>query len=553
MSSKDLIIDRLAVAALVVLMAALAAAVAMLPALPVDETRYLTVAWEMRVTGNWSLPTLNFEPYSHKPPLLFWLINGSWSLLGLGVWQARLVGALATAAVLVLTHHLDRRLVRDGRRGPAASVLLLIGLPLFVTLGFSIMFDMLLTASVAGAMLALWTAGRTGARTAWIGYGACIGLGLLAKGPIVLVFTLPAALLGRIWIEPSQRRAWFARLGLSLGLGLAMALAWALRAAHLGGPDYAEMLLWKQSAGRIASSFAHARPFWFYVPAVLLFFTPLLLWRPFWVGLRASTTSDRNARNFLLCCILPAVAGLSAISGKQLHYLLPVLPAISLLISLGLGDTRPRPSDRLAMIVFAGVVFSGLAAASLARAYWPASDGDLVRIASTLSIPLLALTAAVIAGIIAVFGGTLQRALTALAMANLVFLGSLTVQARGTITHLFDLQPVADAVAGLGSRPIAVAQRTQGEVGFLARLRKPVILVPYESLSCWLAQHPDSRAIVRAKVADGGKTARTIPAAEVLYEKRYRMVEMISVVAAAPAQQGPIPSCEGHPPRDERP
>lgn len=41
------------------------------PAIPIDETRYLDVAWEMHLTGNWLVPTRNFEIYTHKPPLLF--------------------------------------------------------------------------------------------------------------------------------------------------------------------------------------------------------------------------------------------------------------------------------------------------------------------------------------------------------------------------------------------------------------------------------------------------------------------------------------------------
>src|SRR6218665_1598985 len=40
--------------------------------LPVDETRYLAVAWEMWDRGSFLLPLLNGEPYAHKPPLLFW-------------------------------------------------------------------------------------------------------------------------------------------------------------------------------------------------------------------------------------------------------------------------------------------------------------------------------------------------------------------------------------------------------------------------------------------------------------------------------------------------
>ncbi len=46
--------------------------------LAVDETRYVSVAWEMWLRGDWLVPHLNGEPYDHKPPLLFWLIHLSW-------------------------------------------------------------------------------------------------------------------------------------------------------------------------------------------------------------------------------------------------------------------------------------------------------------------------------------------------------------------------------------------------------------------------------------------------------------------------------------------
>ena len=45
------------------------------PLMPVDETRYLAAAWEMRTSGSAWVPHLNGALYGHKPPLLFWLIN----------------------------------------------------------------------------------------------------------------------------------------------------------------------------------------------------------------------------------------------------------------------------------------------------------------------------------------------------------------------------------------------------------------------------------------------------------------------------------------------
>lgn len=529
MTSNSSAADRLCVAAVLLLGALLIVAASSLPAFPVDETRYLTVAWEMRVTGDWSLPTLNFEPYSHKPPLLFWLINASWSLFGLAVWPARLIGAAAMGLVLILTHRLEIRLASERRSGPALSALMLLGLPLFLVLGFSIMFDMLLTATVSGAMLALWIAGQTGERKAFLAYGVSIGLGLLAKGPVVLLFTVPAALLAPLWIAPDQRRGWLLRVSAALGLGVLMALAWALRAASIGGPEYAEMLLWKQSAGRITSSFAHARPFWFYLPVLLLFFLPLLIWRPTWTGLRRSLEVKAPQRNFLLSWILPGLIGLSLISGKQIHYLLPLLPPIALLTSLGLQHLMLRDAGRIGWAVLAaGLLFTLIGFATIGS-HDVASDSTLLSIAAGLNVTRLLLIGALAIGAIALFRGTPQRMLAGLAAANFILLGGLALEARSGIASLFDLQPLADVVHRFRDKPIAVAQRTRGELGFLARLQHPVIFVPEAELSKWLSKHPDGVAIIRSPAAQSGKEP---VAGRVLYRKEYRLTDVISVVSA---------------------
>ena len=56
------------------------------PPLPVDETRYLAVAWDMWREGHYLVPHLNGDPYSHKPPMLFWLMTAGWHLFGVNDW-----------------------------------------------------------------------------------------------------------------------------------------------------------------------------------------------------------------------------------------------------------------------------------------------------------------------------------------------------------------------------------------------------------------------------------------------------------------------------------
>jgi len=533
-------------AMLVALLVNFAVAAVMMPAFPVDETRYLTVAWEMRVSGDWIVPTMDFAPYSHKPPLLFWLINASWSLLGVSVWSARLVIMMAMGCVLALTRRLERELIDNTTPVVASGVPILLSLPLFVILGVAILFDMLLTATVVGAMLALWCAGRRGSRRAYAAYGICIGLGLLAKGPVVLIFTLPVALLGPTWVAPTERRGLVLRIALALGLAALVGLAWALPAAHLGGREYAEMLLWKQSAGRVASSFSHARPVWFYLPVLLGFLAPLLLWRPAWIGFRRAVLTASPARNFLLAWIVPPFVLLSLISGKQIHYLLPIVPAFALLVSIGVKDGQTRSADRLPLIVLVTGALAGLVAVAWLGDRLLPDESTLATLVKQLSIPMLIVTGAVMLFALLAWDVSIRRFPIALATVNLVLLTSMALQSRVGVATLFDLAPVAEVIVPFAreGRPIAVTERTRGEFGFLARLEHPLVYVPKHQLPCWLSQHPESVAIMRSRAANDRPVSYNT-----LYTKRYRMLETISVVSArshqgdAPAGRAPADPC----------
>ena len=86
------------------------AALFLRPLWPVDETRYLAVAWEMWFRGDFLVPYLNAEPYSHKPPLLFWLIHAGWAVFGVNEWWPRLLPSLLAFAGVVLMRHLARQL-----------------------------------------------------------------------------------------------------------------------------------------------------------------------------------------------------------------------------------------------------------------------------------------------------------------------------------------------------------------------------------------------------------------------------------------------------------
>ncbi|WP_347917692.1 glycosyltransferase family 39 protein [Paracoccus marcusii] len=138
------------------------------PLMPVDETCYLTAAWEMPVGGSPWVPHLNGAIYGHKPPLPFWLINVVGAVVDVDAFAARLVGPAFATACVAMTGLLALRLRPDRpARGGAAALILAVS-PVWLLFGSTTMSDAMQTAATLLAMLALSSAARRPRRGAWV-------------------------------------------------------------------------------------------------------------------------------------------------------------------------------------------------------------------------------------------------------------------------------------------------------------------------------------------------------------------------------------------------
>jgi 4-amino-4-deoxy-L-arabinose transferase-like glycosyltransferase len=150
-----------------------------LPAMPVDETRYLSIAWEMRHTGDLLTLHLNDAPYFDKPPLLFWLIDVFWSMFGATTWAV----VFFAAGCIALLSRLEKHLAGAGAN---EAPWLLAGFVYFALFACGAMFDIGLTFFVLLAFLAL-------VRRVQHGGGSLFPLfvevtfGVLMKGPVLLL------------------------------------------------------------------------------------------------------------------------------------------------------------------------------------------------------------------------------------------------------------------------------------------------------------------------------------------------------------------------------
>lgn len=471
---------------------------AMLPILPIDETRYVSVAWEMWVRGDFLVPHLNGLPYGEKPPLLFWLMHLGWWAFGVNEWWPRLLPGLFALANLFLAGALARRLWPD-RPGVAHLVPpVLLGCFLWSLFTTRIMFDMLVAFCVLVALLGLHEARVRGGWLPWAGIGAALGLGLLAKGPVAFLLPLLAVVLEPWWGRGLPRsggplRWWLGAIG-AAGMAVAIGLAWALPAVAAGGEAYGQAIFLTQTGERIVRAFAHQHPWWWYLPLLPLLTFPYSLWPPLWKAAARLRPGRLDAgQRFCLAWLVPGLAVFSAISGKQPHYLLPLCPAFALLAAR-LLEEKPSvrrwhvlPSVSVLALVAIVVMVGPALAESFRLPPWASA------VSPGIGVLLLLAAFGFVAGFARIFPGRPA----APTLITLAFLLALHAGFAGAARQAFDLKPISRHLAMLEQqgRPIAFVGFYHGQFHFLGRLERPFQVIDGGAEHAWLLNNPTGRVV----------------------------------------------------------
>ncbi len=489
----------LALAGLVILISVLAR-----PLMPVDETRYLAVAWEMWLNGEFLVPHLNGEPYSHKPPLLFWLIHAGWWLFGVNDLWPRLVAPLFALGSLWLTGRIAQRLWPERPRVGVLAGLMLVASLYWLLFSTMVMFDMLVVFFVLLGVLGLLRI-EAGQRFGWTLLFLGVALGALAKGPFAVIFLALVTLAAPLWMRLGEGwLSWYLRAAAAgIGGGL-VALAWAIPAALHGGEQYAAEILWGQTAGRTVDAFDHARPVWWYLPVLFAMLLPLSLWSGFWQSLKAALGKTIERRWLLIAWVVPPFVLFSLASGKQPHYLLPILPALALFSARALDALLQKPGRALGPGL--GWLALGLGLLILP---WVANLGGW-------AVPLR--QASFLAGLVPLILGLWllrprlpAKALQAMALSSAGAALAFLVYAS-PLRPYYDLAPFSRALAELeGGHALAMLGKYRGEFHFLGRLHHPISeLGETWEVRAWCEQRPQGVVLITHKQAPpGGVLAST--------------------------------------------
>ncbi len=378
-----------------------------------DEGRNAEVAREMAESNDYVLPTLNGLPYLDKPALYFAVGASLMEVLGPTELAARLPSLLFTLGTLALVFWFGRRM--SGRLGAWTATLVTAATPFTLAYARTVIFDSALTMWTTLALTGFWMAvegergtgngdratrppptaagsGKPETGNAWwtaLAWAA-MGLGVLTKGPIALALPLMIVVPYAIWRRRGRALLdWVAVL-----LFVAIVLPWVF-AVSQDVPGFLEYALVTETARRLTTTeLGRTGPLWYFLvilPAAAL---------PWSVVAIAALVDRRRARNapsdwqpggspdprivFLLSWILVPLLFFTISQSKRPQYVLPLMPALGLLVAVLWQGARGRLAGvRPGAVALAAIGMLLAVASRLIPGWVPASPAVAAAIPGT--------------------------------------------------------------------------------------------------------------------------------------------------------------------------
>jgi 4-amino-4-deoxy-L-arabinose transferase-like glycosyltransferase len=309
-----------------------------------DEGRYAEIPREMVATGDWLTPRLNGIKYFEKPPLQYWATAAAYATFGQHQWTVRIWPALTGFAGVLLTWLVGVRLF-----GPMAgfySALALASSLMYMVIGHLATLDMGLTSfmslSMAGLAIGLSDDRPPSSRRRWILLAwAGMALATLSKGLIGIV--LPLFVVGIYAIVERDFMLW-RRLHLLSGATLFAAIAapWFV-AVSVANPEFPWFFFVHEHFARYLTQVHHrTAPWWYFFPLLAVGILPWLvsLGDALWQALRQHSAQQFQPQRFLAIWAIAIFAFFSISSSKLPSYIVPIFPALALLIGGRLAAYR---------------------------------------------------------------------------------------------------------------------------------------------------------------------------------------------------------------------
>lgn len=337
-----------------------------LPLVGPDEPRYAQAAREMFERGDWITPTLGGHTWFEKPALLYWLQIVAYKVFGVTEFAARLGPALSGLGIVfclwILGRSIDTGLSRD-----RSNWLALIGGTTFGILVFAhgASFDILITFTLTAALVSYFLFDQTDRKVPLILFYVFVGLSLLAKGLIGVVFPVGIAGLYLLITRRRPTKTFVTSLLWGTLITLVIASVWYVPVYMRHGWLFIDQFIIQHHFQRFTSNkYQHPQPFYFFLWVLPLMTLP---WLPLFVGglLRFTKNAFKDLRGiepifaFALSWVIVPLAFFSISGSKLPGYILPALPGAILIAGLYLMEKVNDRRWSTAALSCAAVVLAG--------------------------------------------------------------------------------------------------------------------------------------------------------------------------------------------------
>lgn len=330
-----------------------------------DEGRYAEIPREMVASGDWVTPRLNDLKYFEKPPLQYWATATAYTVFGEHQWTSRLWAALTGFAGLFLVWFAGLRLF--GREAAGYAALLLCSSLLYALMAHINTLDMGVTFFITLGIFALLLAQtetnvvrqRNWMLAAWAG----MALAVLSKGLMGIILPGTAVFLYCLVqrdFTVLKRMHWLS----GMAVFLLITGPWFYLVMQANPEFFDRFFIYEHYTRFTTKDLGRYQPWYYFVPILLAGALPwtVLMFdslRTVFFGKGVGKSFD-PARFLLIWAIFIYV--FFSISGSKLpSYLLPMFPALALLMGRRISEIRERVLFwQIAPVVPVALVFLAL-------------------------------------------------------------------------------------------------------------------------------------------------------------------------------------------------